>query len=110
MGKLIQYIFFIRKKEMKNSWKELNIKEKIAIITAVAAFFIGWGLTIAGFICPPLGEVSQSTLWILGQALVYASSVFGITGYFSSEATKLRMDMDRFQRQIDKIEDESKDE
>lgn len=95
---------------MKNSWKELNIKEKIAIVSAIAAFIIGWGLTIAGFIVPPVGEVAESTLWILGQALVYASSVFGITGYFSSEATKLRMDMDRFQRQIDKIEDESEDE
>lgn len=95
---------------MKNSWKELNVKERIAIVTAIGAFIIGWGLTIAGFIVPPVGEVAESTLWILGQALVYASSVFSITGYFSSEATKLRMDMDRFQRQIDKIENESEDE
>ena len=101
MGDIL-FGMLIKKEKMKNCWKDLNVKEKIAIITAIAAFIAGWGLTIAGFIVPPVGEVAESTLWILGQALVYASSVFGITGYFSSEATKLRLDIDRFQRNIDK--------
>lgn len=72
-----------------------TIKEKIAIISAITAFILGWGLTIAGFIVPPLGDVSNSVLWILGQALIYAASVFGITGYFSAETVKLKHDMDR---------------
>lgn len=81
-------------KNCEQEWKCLPVKEKIAIITAVAAFIVGWALSIAGFIVPPLGEVAESTLWILGQALVYAASVFGITGYFTSETRRLRRDID----------------
>lgn len=74
-------------------WKDLSIKDKIAIVTAVVAFIIGWGLSIAGFVVPPLGEIANSVLFVLGQALVYAASVFGIAGYFSSETAKLRKDV-----------------
>ena len=83
-----------RNENCEQEWRCLPIKEKIAIITAVAAFIVGWALSIAGFIVPPLGEVAESTLWILGQALVYAASVFGITGYFTSETRRLRRDID----------------
>ena len=69
---------------------KLDIKTKFAIGSAVVAFLAGWGLTIAGFIIPPKGEVHDSVLWILGQALVYAASVFGVGMYISSEMTKLR--------------------
>lgn len=79
---------------MKN-WGTLNIKEKLAIITAIAAFVIGWGLTIAGFIVPPTGDVHDSVLFILGQALVYSASVFGITSYFTSESKRMREDVSR---------------
>lgn len=73
-------------------YKECSNKEKLALITAMAAFIIGWGLTIAGFIVPPVGDITSSVLWVLGQALIYAASVFGITGYFNSETTKLKME------------------
>lgn len=69
---------------------KLDIKTKFAIGSAVVAFLAGWGLTIAGFIIPPKGEVHDSVLWILGQALIYAASVFGVGMYISSEMTKLR--------------------
>ena len=74
-------------------WKDLSIKDKIAIVTAVVAFIIGWGLSIAGFVVPPLGEIANSVLFVLGQALVYAASVFGIAGYFSSETARLKRDV-----------------
>lgn len=79
--------------EMREDWRHLNVKEKSAIITAMVAFVVGWGLTIAGFIVPPLGEVADSVLWILGQALVYSASVFGITTYFTSETKKLKREI-----------------
>lgn len=79
----------------RDSWKTLNIKEKLAIVTAIAAFIIGWGMSIAGFIVPPLGEVADSVLFILGQALIYAASVFGITSYFTSESKRLRDDVNK---------------
>lgn len=77
----------------KNKWSDLNIKEKTAIISAIAAFVVGWGLTISGFIVPPMGEVADSVLWILGQSLIYSASVFGITSYFTSEQKKLRKEL-----------------
>lgn len=80
---------------MKNTWFDLNIKEKIAIITACAAFALGWGMSIGAFFVPPVGEVADSILWILGQALLYAASVFGVSAYFKSEAVNLRKDMDK---------------
>ena len=78
---------------MKDNWTNLNIKDKLAVITAIAAFVTGWALTIAGFIVPPTGEISSSVLWVLGQSLIYGASVFGISAYFSSETQKLRSDM-----------------
>lgn len=41
----------------------------------------GMIFTGIGFFVQPLGEVSDSVLWILGQALIYAGSIFGIATY-----------------------------
>ena len=80
----------IAKQRTNTMEAKLDIKTKFAIGSAVVAFLAGWGLTIAGFIIPPKGEVHDSVLWILGQALIYAASVFGVGMYISSEMTKLR--------------------
>lgn len=90
---------------MKNikDYHKCTIKDKIAIISAITAFILGWGLTIAGFIVPPLGDVSNSVLWILGQALIYVASVFGISGYFNAETVKLRHDMNKHLEHIEQI-------
>lgn len=74
-------------------WKDLNIKDKIAIVSAIVAFCAGWALSIAAFLVPPIGEIHDSVLWILGQSLVYCASVFGVASYFTSEAVRLRHDM-----------------
>lgn len=75
---------------MKETWSNLDLKTRIAYITAIAAFIIGWGLTIAGFIVPPVGAVSDSVLWILGQALVYAASVFGVGMYVTGSVKGMK--------------------
>lgn len=80
---------------MKTKWVDLNIKDKIAILSAIIAFILGWCMSIAGFWIPPIGEVADSILWILGQALLYAASVFGVSAYFRSETVQLKRDMDR---------------
>ena len=36
---------------------------------------------MAGFITPPLGEISDSVLWFFAQCLLYAGSVFGLRAY-----------------------------
>ena len=53
----------------------------IAVYSAVAMLAFGMILTAIGFFVTPLGEVSDSVLWILGQALIYAGSIFGIATY-----------------------------
>ena len=91
---------------MKNiqDYHKCTMKEKIAIISACVAFCLGWGLTIAGFIVPPVGDISNSVLFVLGQALIYAASVFGITGYFNAESVKLRHDMDRHLEHMERMQ------
>lgn len=76
-----------------DKWSDLSVKEKSAIVSAYIAFLFGWGLTIAGFIVEPLGEVTDSILWILGQALIYTASVFGLASYFTSETRQMKRDM-----------------
>lgn len=93
--------------------QRIDIKTKFAIGTAVVAFVVGWGLTIAGFIIPPKGEVHDSVLWILGQALVYTASVLGIGMYFNNQMQKFRADTRRYIRDIEQgknLEEEETDE
>lgn len=86
---------------MKNKFADLNIKEKVAILSAVAAFVLGWTLCVLGFYEPPVGDVANSVLWILGQALLYAASVFGVSSYFSAETVAMKADINRH---IEKME------
>lgn len=81
--------------EIIKEWKCLDIKTKIAYITAVAAFACGWGLTIAGFIIGA-GAISDSVLWVLGQSLVYAASVFGIGMYVTGAVKNMKQEVDGY--------------
>ena len=76
----------------------------MAIITAIVAFVVGWGLTIAGFVVPPIGEVADSVLWILGQALLYAASVFGIGMYVGGEVKRLKSEVRLYMMHPEDIE------
>jgi hypothetical protein len=77
------------------NWSALDIKSKIAYSTAVIAFALGWGLTIAGFVVGA-GVISDSVLWVLGQALVYAASVFGVGMYVAGEVRGMKRSIQRF--------------
>lgn len=83
-------------KRIRETWGDLDLKTKIAYCTAIAAFVFGWGLTIAGFIVPPLGMVTDSVLWILGQALVYAASVFGVAMYTTGSVKGMKREISHF--------------
>ena len=89
---------------MKTKWVDLNIKEKLSIASAIIAFILGWCMSIAGFWIPPVGEVADSILWILGQALLYAASVFGVSAYFRSESVQLRRDMDKHLEHMERMQ------
>lgn len=80
---------------MKTTFKDLNIKERLAIISACVGFTCGWILTgIAAFV--PLLLSEQAILWILAQSLTYASAVFGVSMYFSAESRQMKQDMQRY--------------
>ena len=88
---------------MKTTWKDLGIKEKLAMISACAAFCMGWTLTaLASFV--PLLISEQGILWILGQSLIYSASVFGISAYFKSETVQLKRDMDKHFERMERMQ------
>jgi hypothetical protein len=91
---------------MKNIdvYEKCTLKQKVAMISGIVAFLLGWGLTIAGFCIPPVGEIADSVLWVLGQALIYTGSVLGLTQYFSAESVKLRHDVDRHLEQLERLQ------
>ena len=71
-------------------------KQRAAYWTAIVAFLVGWGLTIAGFAVPPVGEISGSVLAVLGEGLVYAASVFGVTLYFNHQMARFKEDTRKY--------------
>lgn len=88
---------------MKVTFKDLNIKEKLAIVSACAAFVCGWALTgIAAFV--PLLLSEQSILWILGQSLTYASAVFGVSMYFSAESRQMKHDISKHIEKMERLQ------
>ena len=70
-------------------------KEAIQYATAVGMLVAGLALTVAGFIVEPLGEISDSVLYVLAQCFIYAGSIFGIGLYVNTRFAVL-------QRQIQK--------
>ena len=83
-------------------------KGTIAVISACAMLSFGMVFTAIGFFVTPLGEVSDSVLYILGQSLIYAGSIFGIATYTKGVITKQITDLeDRLSR---KREEETNDE
>ena len=63
-------------------------KENLAVVTACVMLLFGIILTAAGFVIDPTGEVHDSVLWILGQSLVYAGSIFGVAAYMRGVVDK----------------------
>ena len=70
----------------------------IQYISAVGMLISGVGLSVAGFIVSPLGEISDSVIWFAAQTMIYAGSVFGVSVYvndkFRSITDKLNKDND----------------
>lgn len=68
-------------KEQRTSWQ---------VYSAIAMLACGVSLSVAGFIVPPLGDISDSVLWFFAQCLIYAGSIFGVSIYVQSKLTELR--------------------
>lgn len=87
-----------------DAYEKCTIKQKVAMLSGIIAFLLGWGLTIAGFCIPPVGEIADSVLWVLGQALIYTGSVLGLTQYFSAESVRLRHDVDKHIEHMERLQ------
>ena len=59
----------------------------------MAMLFMGVCFGVAGFIVPPLGEISNSVLYFCAQCFIYAGSAMGIAVYVKGEINNLKMDM-----------------
>lgn len=69
--------------------KEINNTTWVRKSTIIASFILGWVMTIAGFIVPPLGVVDNSVIVILGQALTYSAVGVGLKEYGELQSRKI---------------------
>ena len=64
------------------------------VYSAIGMLISGVALSIAGFIVPPVGEISDSVLWFFAQCLIYAGSIFGVSIYVQSKFKELKKDLE----------------
>jgi len=65
------------------------------VVSALVMLSFAATLTTIGFFVDPKGEVHDSVLWILGQALMYAGSIFGIGAYANGKLRHIQESVDR---------------
>ena len=56
--------------------------KKVQLILAVGLCVFGGMLLIAGFCCPPLGEIHHSVLIAFGEVLTFSGSLIGIDYHY----------------------------
>lgn len=74
----------------------------IQVFTAIGMLVAGVGLSIAGFIVPPTGEISDSVLMFTAQCLVYAGSALGINVYINSKFSDIKKQLTKTSTQDEK--------
>ncbi|WP_337577474.1 hypothetical protein [Prevotellamassilia timonensis] len=70
-------------------------RTKYQVYSALAMLLAGVALSVAGFLVPPVGEISDSVLWFFAQCLIYAGSIFGVSIYVQSKFTELKEEMSK---------------
>lgn len=73
---------------MDDCWRELPPKTKLLYIAACLSFVAGWVITFLAFYAPPLGIVDNTVLIVLGQALTFTASAFGLDKYIEYKISK----------------------
>lgn len=74
----------------KEQIKQINDTTWVRKTTILSSFILGWALTIAGFIVPPLGVIDNSVIIILGQALTYTAVGVGLKEYADITIAKFK--------------------
>lgn len=60
---------------MRNSKRKLTVQGAIAVASFVAAV----AFALAGFIVPPLGDLTEANLYLVAQFLLVTTSLFGVS-------------------------------
>ena len=61
----------------------------IQVWSAVFMLAAGVAMSVAGFIVPPLGEISNSVLYFCAQCFISAGSIFGVGIYVQTKFKEL---------------------
>ena len=56
--------------------------QKVQLIISISLCTFGGMLLIAGFCCPPLGEIHHSVLIAFGEILTFSGSLIGIDYHY----------------------------
>lgn len=70
-------------------------RTKYQVYSALAMLIAGVALSVAGFLVPPVGEISDSVLWFFAQCLIYAGSIFGVSIYVQSKFSELKDEINK---------------
>ena len=68
---------------------ENRTKTTAQTVSAFLMLLSGVALNVASFAVQPVGELSNSVMTYMGEALIYAASVFGLTVYVNSCMARL---------------------
>ena len=80
----------------KEEIKEINSTTWVRKTTILTSFFLGWALTIAGFIAPPMGVVDNSIIIILGESLTYVGAALGLKEYADRSILLLKSNIEKY--------------
>lgn len=69
-------------------WNQKS-KEVVGYVFAAVSLIVGFGLSIAGFIVPPTGVISESVLWLLSQTLVFSGAICGVSLHVDTQMRKV---------------------
>lgn len=75
--------------------KEINSTTWVRKTTILTSFALGWLLTIAGFIAPPIGAVDNSVIIILGESLTYVGAALGLKQFADKTILLLKNNIEK---------------
>lgn len=86
---------------MKETWKELGVKERIQYISAIG--LIASGIILA-FLCAIFNywEITTGVLIYVAQAFVAGGSIYGVSIYFKTQLGEFHSDMKKLLDEVDK--------
>lgn len=87
---LVSARFIFAEENNENVFMTREQRINIQYASAVGMLACGVALTVAGFIVPPTGEISDSVLWFAAQTMIYAGSVFGVNVYVNDKFNSIK--------------------